>query len=132
MPRPSSPTCAAWWSSCGRRPSTARGLVSALRSLVDTTSARTGVDVSLDIDDPADELAALDADLLEDVYRVVAEALHNSVKHADAATIDIRLAVHLPRPPAARSSPRSPTTGAGWRAQNAAGPGRAPRPAASG
>jgi signal transduction histidine kinase len=72
--------------------STARGLASALRSLVDSTSARTGVDVSLDMDDPG-ELSALDADLLEDVYRVVAEALHNSVKHADAASIHIRLAV---------------------------------------
>jgi signal transduction histidine kinase len=72
---------------------TARGLASALRSLVDTTAARTGVEVSLDIDDPAAELSALDADLLEDVYRVVAEALHNSVKHADATRIDVRLAV---------------------------------------
>jgi signal transduction histidine kinase len=71
---------------------TARGLASALRSLVDTTAARTGVDVSLEIEDPA-ELAELDADLLEDVYRVVAEALHNSVKHADAARIDVWLAV---------------------------------------
>jgi len=73
--------------------STAGGLAAALRSLVDTTSARTGVDVSLDIDDPA-EVAALDADLLEDVYRVVAEALHNSVKYADAARISVRLAVN--------------------------------------
>jgi len=72
---------------------TARGLMSALRSLVDTTSARTGPDVALDVDDPAGELSALDADLLEDVYRVVAEALHNSVKHADPARIDVRLAV---------------------------------------
>jgi PAS domain S-box-containing protein len=72
--------------------STARGLASALRSLVDSTAARTGVDVSLDVDDP-DELSTLDADLLEDVYRVVAEALHNSVKHADAASIHVRLAV---------------------------------------
>jgi signal transduction histidine kinase len=51
------------------------------------------VDVSLDIDDPAAELSALDADLLEDVYRIIAEALHNSVKHAEAARIDVRLAV---------------------------------------
>jgi signal transduction histidine kinase len=72
---------------------TAGGLTSALRSLVDTTSARTGLDVSLDIDVPAAELAALDADLLEDVYRVVAEALHNSVKHADASRIQVRLAM---------------------------------------
>jgi len=73
--------------------STAGGLCSALRSLADTTSARTGVDVSLDIDDRDAELSALDADLLEDVYRVVAEALHNSVKHADAARIQVRLGV---------------------------------------
>jgi signal transduction histidine kinase len=73
--------------------STAGGLASALRSLVDTTSARTGVDVSLHIDDPAAELSGLDADLLEDVYRIVAEALHNSVKHADAASISVRIAV---------------------------------------
>jgi signal transduction histidine kinase len=72
---------------------TARGLATALRSLVDTTTIRTGVDVSLDVDDPDEQLRALDPDLLEDVYRVVAEALHNSVKHADAASIRIRLAV---------------------------------------
>lgn len=72
---------------------TVRGLTSALRSLVDTTSARTGVSVSLDIHDAAAELSALDADLLEDVYRVVAEAIHNSIKHADAAGIHARLAV---------------------------------------
>jgi signal transduction histidine kinase len=73
--------------------STAGGLAAALRSLVDTTSARTGVEVSLEIDDPGAELSGLDADLLEDVYRIVAEALHNSVKHADAASISVRLAL---------------------------------------
>jgi signal transduction histidine kinase len=51
------------------------------------------VAVALEMDDPAAELSTLDADLLEDVYRVVAEALHNSVKHADAARILVRLAV---------------------------------------
>jgi signal transduction histidine kinase len=74
---------------------TGAGFASALRSLVDTTCARTGVAVSLDVDDPDDELAALDVDLLEDVYRVVAEALHNSIKHADPSTILVRLAVTL-------------------------------------
>lgn len=69
------------------------GLVSALRSLADTTSARTGTEVTLDVDDPSGGMAGLDADLLEDVYRVVAEALHNSVKHADASSIRLRLAV---------------------------------------
>ncbi|NEM07045.1 GAF domain-containing protein [Geodermatophilus normandii] len=72
---------------------TGEGLAPALQSLVDTTSARTGVPVSLEVDDRDDELPAQDADLLEDVYRIVAEALHNSVKHADAATILVRLAV---------------------------------------
>jgi signal transduction histidine kinase len=72
---------------------TAGGLMAALRSLVDTTTARTGLDVSLDVDDPAADMSALDADVLEDVYRVVAEALHNSVKHAAASTIQVRLAV---------------------------------------
>jgi signal transduction histidine kinase len=72
---------------------TAGGLAPALRSLVDTTSARTGVAVALETDDPDHELSALDADLLEDVYRVVAEALHNSVKHASASTILVRLSV---------------------------------------
>jgi signal transduction histidine kinase len=38
-------------------------------------------------------MSALDAGLLEDVYRVVAEALHNSVKHAEATSIHVRLAV---------------------------------------
>ena len=72
---------------------TAGGLTSAVRSLVDTTAARTGVPVSLDVDDRGSELCALDAALLEDVYRIVAEALHNSVKHAEASQIHIRLAV---------------------------------------
>jgi signal transduction histidine kinase len=72
---------------------TAGGLTSALRSLVDTTAARTGLAVSLDVDADAEELSALDAGLIEDVYRVVAEALHNSVKHADASSIRARLAV---------------------------------------
>ncbi|TFV48462.1 histidine kinase [Blastococcus sp. TF02A_35] len=72
---------------------TGRGLASALRSLVDTTGARTGLDTSLEVDDPAGELARLDADLVEDVYRIIAEAVHNSVKHASASTMRVRVAV---------------------------------------
>jgi signal transduction histidine kinase len=49
--------------------------------------------VELDVDDPAEELSGLDADLLEDVYRIVAEALHNSVKHAAAARVVVHLSV---------------------------------------
>ncbi len=73
-----------------------RGLTSALRSLVDTTVARTGLDVVLQVDDPAGELAQLDAGLQEDVYRIVAEALHNSVKHAEAARVSVLLSVTQP------------------------------------
>jgi len=72
---------------------TERGLVSALHSLVDTTRARTELVVELDVDDPAQELSRLDADLIEDVYRIVAEALHNSVKHAAADRVTIQLSV---------------------------------------
>jgi signal transduction histidine kinase len=77
------------------RPATGtdRSLISALHSLVDTTRARTELTVELDVDDPAQELSQLDADLLEDVYRIVAEALHNSVKHASATTVAIRMSV---------------------------------------
>ena len=67
--------------------------MSALRSLVDTTRARTDLDVELQVDDPAQELDRLDTDLLEDVYRIVAEALHNSVKHAEAARVVIGMSV---------------------------------------
>jgi signal transduction histidine kinase len=72
---------------------TERGLLSALHSLVDTTRARTELTVQLDVEDPAQVLAQLDADLQEDVYRIVAEALHNCVKHADAARVHIGLSV---------------------------------------
>jgi signal transduction histidine kinase len=77
------------------RPATGtdRGLVSALHSLVDTTRARTDLTLELDVDDPAQELSQLDADLLEDVYRIVAEALHNSVKHAAASRVAIHLSI---------------------------------------
>ena len=72
---------------------TERGLTSALQSLVETTRARTELSVELDVDDSAQELDRLDTDLLEDVYRIVAEALHNSVKHAAAKQVAVHLSV---------------------------------------
>jgi signal transduction histidine kinase len=73
-------------------------LAQALRSLLDTTAARAGLLTGLDVDDEADALAGLDADLVEDVYRIVAEAVHNCVKHAAAATLRVRLAVTVQGP----------------------------------
>jgi PAS domain S-box-containing protein len=75
---------------------TERGLVSALHSLVETTRARTDLAVELDADASAQELSQLDADLVEDVYRIIAEALHNCVKHAAASrvVIGLRVAAH--------------------------------------
>src|SRR4051794_7231171 len=77
------------------RPATTggRGLPEALGSLLDTTAARSGLRTGLEVDDAAGELAGLDGDLVEDVYRVVAEAVHNSVKHAAADTLQVRLAM---------------------------------------
>ncbi|OMQ14284.1 hypothetical protein A7K94_0217720 [Modestobacter sp. VKM Ac-2676] len=91
-----------------------RGLESALRALCETTEARTGLRIRLDVDDPTEAAGRLGPDLVEDVYRVLAEALHNSVKHAAATRIDI--AVELAGDPGAaaavpRSARRSPTTG---------------------
>jgi signal transduction histidine kinase len=75
------------------RPATTvdQSLAGALRSLLDTTAARSGLRTELDVDDAADELPALDDDLVEDVYRIVAEAVHNCVKHAAADTLRVRL-----------------------------------------
>ena len=70
-----------------------QGLVAALRSLCATTAARTGLAVELTADDPADAAHRLGPDLVEDVYRVLAEALHNSVKHAAAGRVDVVLTV---------------------------------------
>jgi PAS domain S-box-containing protein len=80
-----------------RRPAATagQGLAAAVQSLLDTTAARTGLALGLDVADPAGELALLDAELAEDVYRVIAEAVHNSVKHADATSIQVRVAVRV-------------------------------------
>ncbi|MBC9729419.1 sensor histidine kinase [Streptomyces sp. TRM68367] len=39
------------------------------------------------------ELDAVEPDLAEDMYRIVAEAIHNVVKHAEATSVTIRLGV---------------------------------------
>jgi signal transduction histidine kinase len=70
-----------------------QSLASALGSLLDTTAARAGLRTELDVDATAAELAGLDGDLVEDVYRIVAEAVHNTVKHAEADNLRVRLSM---------------------------------------
>ncbi|MBF8184454.1 GAF domain-containing protein [Nonomuraea sp. K274] len=70
-----------------------QGLSAALVALAESTMARTGFDVQVSIADPHDELDDVEAELQEDAYRVIAEALHNSVKHSHGSlvTVDLRL-----------------------------------------
>ncbi|MBF8191962.1 GAF domain-containing protein [Nonomuraea sp. K274] len=70
-----------------------QGLGAALTALAESTMGRTGFEVQVSITDPHDELDDLEAELREDVYRVIAEALHNSVKHSHGSLVTIRLAL---------------------------------------
>jgi signal transduction histidine kinase len=74
------------------RPSTSAqlGLEEAVRALTESTGNRTGLRFDLRIGDGLDLVAS---DLAEDAYRIVAEAIHNVVKHAEAATVTVRLGV---------------------------------------
>ncbi len=56
------------------------GLEEAIRALVDSTANRTGLRFSLEIGRGLERIKGKQA---EDVYRIVAEAIHNVVKHAD-------------------------------------------------
>lgn len=68
-----------------------RGLAAALGALADSTMNRTELDVRLLISDPHHELDDLEPELREDVYRVIAEAVHNSVKHAQGSRVTVDL-----------------------------------------
>ncbi|GAA3665529.1 hypothetical protein GCM10023081_00460 [Arthrobacter ginkgonis] len=67
-------------------PVTEKGLGAALQTLAENTRRRTGIDVGLAVSDAADELRT---HLLEDVYFIVAEAVHNAVKHSGAGSIRV-------------------------------------------
>ncbi|WP_251829022.1 ATP-binding protein [Streptomyces sp. ATCC 21386] len=70
--------------------STRLGLEDAVSALVKSTENRTGLSIRLLC---GADLDAVERDLAEDVYRIVAEAIHNAVKHAEATSVTIRLGV---------------------------------------
>ena len=64
------------------------GVAEAVRELADSTANRTGLRVRLTV---SGALERVTGELAEDIYRIVAEAIHNVVKHADAGAVHIRL-----------------------------------------
>jgi len=69
--------------------STQSGLGEAIRALVKITTNRTGLSGS--VVGGGGGLDRMTPEMVEDVYRIVAEAIHNVVKHAEASRITIRL-----------------------------------------
>lgn len=67
------------------------GLPTAVASLVEATRSRSALDISVAVDDPHRELDSLESERSEDAYRVIAEALHNSVKHSGGSRIAVAL-----------------------------------------
>ncbi|MBX6355560.1 MAG: GAF domain-containing protein, partial [Micromonosporaceae bacterium] len=67
-----------------------KGLIGAVAAWVESVGARTGMEVTFRSDL---EFLALPPNLEDDVYRIVQEALHNVVKHAEATAVTVQLAV---------------------------------------
>lgn len=65
------------------------GLGEALRALAESTANRTGLRFRI----TAGQGLEIDDEIAEDVYRVLAEAVHNVVKHAQATSVTIWLGV---------------------------------------
>jgi len=72
------------------------GLIDAVRAHAASVQARAGLHV--EVQAPA-RLVQLDVDQQEDIYRIVQEALHNVVKHAEATDVTIRFAQSAVRDP---------------------------------
>lgn len=66
------------------------GLEEAIRALAASTANRTGLRFRLSL---GQGLERITGELAEDVYRIIAEAIHNIVKHAAASRVTIRLVV---------------------------------------
>jgi signal transduction histidine kinase len=73
-----------------RPPLLQQDLVTALETLVKEMDARSPAPVHLDLAAQADDLRCSDEVALA-IFRIVQEALHNAIQHADASEIAIRL-----------------------------------------
>ncbi len=69
-------------------PAVLGGLEGAVRALAMSTANRTGLRVRVEA---SAGLGRVGEELAEDVYRIIAEAVHNVVRHADAGQVIIRL-----------------------------------------
>jgi signal transduction histidine kinase len=67
-----------------------QGLIGSVATWVDSVGTRAGIAVSFDSDL---EFIALPSGLEDDLYRVVQEALHNVIKHAEASAVTVKIAV---------------------------------------
>lgn len=68
-----------------------KGLIASVADWVASIGARTHIAVAFRSDL---EFVALPSGLEDDVFRIVQEALHNVVKHAQATAVTVRIAVH--------------------------------------
>ncbi|MBB4931226.1 signal transduction histidine kinase [Lipingzhangella halophila] len=66
------------------------GLEEAVTALAESTEKRTGLHLDVDFGEGLDEVTG---DLVEDMYRMIAEAIHNVVKHAEAHTVSVHAGV---------------------------------------
>jgi len=67
-----------------------KGLIGSVAGLLESVGARTGMSVVFRSDL---EFVALPSGLEDDLYRIVQEALHNVVKHAEATAATVRITV---------------------------------------
>jgi signal transduction histidine kinase len=65
------------------------GLAAAVRQHAESVAATSGLDVAVD----TGELDGLPAEMQEDLFRIVQEALHNVVKHASATRVAVRVGI---------------------------------------
>ena len=70
-----------------------KGLIGSVAAWVESVGARTGIAVTFHSDL---EFVALPSGMEDDLYRIVQEALHNVVKHAEATAVMVSIAVGGP------------------------------------